>query len=311
MDWRPQAAPETLRARAVMLERTRAFFHARGVLEVDTPVLQGGANFDPGNHSLAVSCGSQQRFLPTSPEHPLKRLVAAGYGAVWTLAPAFRMLERSARHQPEFRMLEWYRPRWDDRQLLTEVLALLQALTGWSEPCEIITYRQAFRQWAGIDPSTCSSSALAQALGDEWEICQGSREVACDLLLASRIEPHLGMGRCTALVDYPPHLAAQAQLRRDDDGIEVAARFELYRQGIELANGYHELTDARELTARLSTLERTCDDATLSRDQRFEAAIASGFPPCAGVAVGFDRVLMLSLNLRDIAQTMAFPWDLA
>ncbi len=309
-DWRPRATLEVLRARAELLERVRSFFRERGALEVDTPVLQGGANLDPGSQSLSVPCGTEARFLPTSPEHPLKRLVAAGYGAVWALAPAFRMHERSRRHQPEFRMLEWYRPGWDDARLRDEVVELLDRCCGWGRSCEVIRYRGAFRRGSGPDPATAREAARARALGAEAELAR-DRGAAIDLLLATRIEPELGRGGLTAIIDYPPRLAAQARLRPGPDGRPAAARFELYKDGIELANGYRELTDAAELGARLGAELAARGDARLARDARFEAAMAAGLPPCAGVALGFDRVVMLALGLGEVAETMAFPWDLA
>jgi len=294
-----------------MLSATRRYFAEQGVLEIDTPVLQGGANVDPGSQSLMVACGAAARFLPTSPEHPLKRLVASGYGAVWALAPAFRMGERSARHQPEFRMLEWYRPGWDERRLLDEVVALLALLTGWDRACEIITYREAFIRHVAIDPEQVASAQLAELAQGAGADIAADRDAAIDWLLATRIEPHLGRGRFTALTGYPQRLAAQARLRSDADGVRVAARFELYRQGIELANGYHELSDAAELEARLGRERSHRQDPALAPDRRFEQAMRAGLPDCAGVAVGFDRVLMLSLGLTDVAQTMAFAWDRA
>jgi lysyl-tRNA synthetase class 2 len=307
--WRPTATPDTLRRRAELLARTRRFFADRDVLEVDTPVLQGGANLDPGVHPFRVETPDGPRFLPTSPEHPLKRLVAAGHGPVWTLAPAFRRGERGRRHLPEFRMLEWYRPDWDDRRLLGEVLDLLDHLTGWGTGHEVIAYRDAFRTHLGIDPLDATDAALANLLGPDATAVQGDRAAACDLLLATRIEPHLGRGTFTVITGYPPHLAAQARLRPAADGRPAAARFEIYRDGIELANGYWELTDATELADRLgSELARRDPAHGIQRDQRFEHAIAAGFPACAGVAVGFDRVVMLALGLPDIREVVAFPW---
>jgi lysyl-tRNA synthetase class 2 len=312
VEWRPLATRAVLEARARLLGQVRAFFAQRQVLEVETPILQGGANLDPGSQSHPLDCAGEARFLPTSPEHPLKRLVAAGYGAVWTLAPAVRIGERSRRHQPEFRMLEWYRPGWDDHQLLAETVELLDRLGAWGRRCEIIPYRVAFERWcAGIDPERASSEALAALLGPADAGLAADAGAACDLLLATRIEPHLGAGALAALVDYPPRLAAQARLRRDAAGRSVAARFEIYRDGIELANGSWELGDAVELTARLEAERCARGDRRLVRDRRFEAAIAAGLPDCAGVAVGFDRVVMLALGLDEVAAGMAFPWQRA
>ena len=163
--WRPSATLETLRKRRELVERVRKFFAERKVLEVDVPVLQGGANLDPGVHPFVVETSQGPHYLPTSPEHPLKRLVAAGYGPVWALAPAFRADERGRRHAPEFRMLEWYRPGWDDWRLLREVLALFDVLTGWGITHDVLSYRAAFAKYVGIDPSTCQDTELENLLG--------------------------------------------------------------------------------------------------------------------------------------------------
>ena len=310
--WRPSASVETLRKRAELVERIRRFFSERKILEVDVPVLQGGANLDPGVHPFVVATSQGPHFLPTSPEHPLKRLVAAGYGPVWTLAPAFRADERGRRHAPEFRMLEWYRPGWDDWRLLREVIALFDVVTGWGLTHEVLSYRTAFQKYVGIDPSTCPDSELERLLGTDASAARThtgafDRFAALDLLLTSKIEPHLGKGHWTVLCDYPIHVAAQARLRADEDDHPVAARFEICREGIELANGYWELTDAAELAGRLEA-EQAKRSAGIHRDQRFEAAMTQGLPECAGVAVGFDRLVMLALGLTEVSATQAFAW---
>lgn len=306
--WRPSASLALLRRRAELVERTRAFFRARGVLEVDTPVLQGGANLDHGVVPFGFVVGSGRCFLPTSPEHPLKRLVSAGHGDVWTLAPAFRAGERGRLHAPEFRMLEWYRVGWDDRRLLAEVVELLAALTGWGTELESLTWREAFRRHAGLDPANAGDDELYARLGDDAAVVHGDRRAALDLLLTRNVEPRLGQGRLTALTDYPAEASAQARLRAGEGGLAVAARFELYREGIELANGYHELTDAEELATRLAAELADRRDGEAS-DPRFAAAMAAGLPDCAGVAVGFDRVAMLALGVSSVAATQAFAWD--
>jgi lysyl-tRNA synthetase class 2 len=307
-DWRPSASWATLTARAALVERTRRFFAARGLLEVDTPVLQGGANLDHGVLPFRILADGAERFLPTSPEHPLKRLLAAGAGDLWSLAPAFRRQERGRLHSPEFRMLEWYRLGWDDRRLLAEVLALLAELTGGSTEHEVLSWREAFRRHAGLDPALAADAAIAERLGADAAVVAGDRRAGLDLLLTREVEPQLGRGRWTAVVDYPAEACAQARLRPGEDGALVAARFEIYRDGIELANGYHELSDGRELTARL-TAELGGRSAGERLDHSFLAAMAAGLPGCAGVAVGFDRVVMLSLGLASVAETRAFSWE--
>lgn len=309
-EWRPTATAQTLHKRAELIGRVRRFFAERSVLEVEVPVLQGGANLDPGVEPFTVATQEGVRYLPTSPEHPMKRLVAAGYGAVWTMAPAFRAHEKGRKHAPEFRMLEWYRPGWDDWKLLREVLALFDELTGWGTTHEVVGYRGAFQRFVGIDPVTVTSAEIATLLGDQASVAtlpDGTfdRNVAFDLLLTERIEPHLGKGHWTVLTDYPAHVAAQARLRADEDDRPVAARFEIYRDGVELANGYWELTDSAELAGRLES-EQAKRTNNLIRDARFESAMLHGLPECAGVAVGFDRLVMLALGLGSVAETQAF-----
>lgn len=306
-DWRPTAPVVVLRRRAELVDRLRAFFRGRGVLEVDTPVLQGGANLDHGVVPFRIATAQGPRFLPTSPEHPLKRLVAAGSGDVWTLAPAFRSGERGQRHAPEFRMLEWYRVGWDDRRLALEVIALLAELTGLGVEHEVVTWREAFRRHANVDPLRASDAELFARLGADAAVAAGDRRIALDLLLTRDVEPRLGRGCWTILSDYPADQCAQARLRAGEDGAPVAARFELYRDGVELANGYHELVDGAALADRLAgELAHRGDGEQL--DQRFLAAMTHGLPDCAGVAVGFDRVVMLALGLPTISDAQAFGW---
>lgn len=310
-DWRPRATWQTLRERARLVDVTRDFFRTRGVLEVDVPVLQGGANLDHGVDPFALMAPDGPRFLPTSPEHPLKRLVAAGSGPVWTLAPAFRRGEAGRRHRPEFRMLEWYRPGWDDRALRGECLELLALLTGGDTNHDVLTWREAFHRYVHLDPVTADDATLRTALGAHAEAPR-DRSEALDLLLGLHIEPHLGRGCWTVLTDYPATAAAQARLRTDADGHAVAARFEIYRDGLELANGYHELTEAATLRERLDhERARRADAERLRLDERFLAAMAHGLGDCAGIAVGFDRVVMLALGLDDIGETLAFPDEIA
>ena len=304
IDWRPRADRAALARRAALVDATRTFFRARDVLEVDPPLLQSGANLDHGVIPFAVG----DRFLPTSPEHPLKRLVAASCGAIWALSPAFRQDERGVRHAPEFRMLEWYRPGWDDVQLADECVALAATLTGFAADSERLAWRDAFRRHADLDPLACDDAALRHAAPDAP--ADATRHELLDLVLTSRVEPQLGRGRWTLLTDYPADQAAQARLRTHADGTRTAARFELYRNGIELANGYWELTDANELRARLAAELAARGDARLRLDERFLAAVPH-LPDCAGVAVGFDRLAMLALGADDIRAVQCFAWEQA
>lgn len=299
-----------MRKRAELVDRAREFFRARDVLEVDTPVLQGGANLDHGVMPFEVIADGK-RWLPTSPEHPLKRLLAAGSGAIWTLAPAFRSGENGRLHSPEFRMLEWYRPGWDDRKLRDEVVELFGHLTTFGLKQEVVSYREAFQRHAQVDPFLDLHETILKRLGDRADVVRNDPHAALDLLLTNEIEPKLGRGMWTVITDYPPWASAQAQLREDEHRQSVAARFEIYRDGIELANGYHELASAHELKPRLMAEIKRRGWSHDCRDGLFEEAMASGLGNCAGVAVGFDRVVMLALGLENIAQTQAFPWDRA
>jgi lysyl-tRNA synthetase class 2 len=200
-------------------------------------------------------------------------------------------------------MLEWYRPGWDEHRLAGEVIDLLVELSGLGGGREDLSWREAFIRHAGLDPLGISNEALAAltpAAGNE-------RAAALDLLWCERVEPRLGAGRWTVVGDWLPEAAAQARLREDGEGRRWAARFEVFREGLELANGYWELSDADELVRRLEAELAGRDTRDLLRDERFEAAMRSGLPDCAGVAVGFDRVVMLALGLDDIADAVAFP----
>ena len=299
-----------LQQRAELTQRVRSFFHARGVLEIDTPVLQGGANLDYGVVPFRLAVGKTARFLPTSPEHALKRLIAAGIGDCWTLAPAFRSGENGQRHAPEFRMLEWYRLGWDDHALADEVIALFAVITGRPPTAERLTWRNAFRLHAHLDPVTASIEDLHRQLGTDAGVVGHDRAAALDLILTRDIEPHLGRGVWTIMTDYPASACAQARIRTDADGLDVAARFEIYGDGIELANGYHELTNAAELKQRHQQELATRSNGE-QLDELFHRAMEHGLPNCAGVAVGFDRLVMIALGLPQIADTQAIPWSSA
>ncbi|MFN3243327.1 MAG: EF-P lysine aminoacylase EpmA [Planctomycetota bacterium] len=300
-----------LRERAALVARTRAFFAARDVLEVDTPLLGDGlvveAHIDPIPCRVRLGAeGEVARHLLTSPEAPMKRLLAAGSGPIYQFAHAFRDGEVGRRHAVEFTMLEWYRPGFDHRDLMGEVEALVQELLpgaghGSFERC---SYRELFVQKVQVDPFATSLPELRAACArvgvdvpDGFD--DGTLDDALDLLLVSHVEPRLGRGRPLFVHGYPPSQAALAQVRSDGDGPPSADRFELYVDGVELANGYHELADADEQRRRFEQANR--DRIALGRpalpvDEDLLAALAAGLPPCAGVALGFDRLVMLALG---------------
>jgi lysyl-tRNA synthetase class 2 len=307
--WRPSATRAALAARARLLSQTRTFFADRDVLEVDVPVLQGGANLDRAIEPMNLATSAGRRYLTTSPEHPLKRLVAAGYGDVWHLGPAFRADEIGRRHAPEFRMLEWYRVGFDLAHLIAETIELLATLTGLDGTSECLSYRAAFARHLGLDPFTATNEELATHLPGDLTP-PPNRQDLLDALMGLVIQEQLPATTWTIITDWPPEQAAQARLSQDNHGTTVARRFEIYRGSLELANGYDECTDAGDLTTRLSN-ERAQRATAPELDRHFLAALDHGLPACTGVAVGFDRVCMLALGCADISATQAFAWDRA
>ncbi len=312
-----------LRRRAEWFAKVRAFFAERGVLEVDTPLLGSGvvveATIDPIPCQVQVPGGARERFLLTSPEAPMKRLLAAGSGPIYQLAHAFRDGELGPRHEPEFTLLEWYRTGFDHHALMDEVEALVRALLPSLPPTPFArdSYRSLFRERAGVDPFATSVGDVGAAcrrngvaLPDGFE--QGSLDDALDLLLVTVIEPTLGTGTPQFVTDYPASQAALARIHTDRDGHRAAERFELYLDGIELANGYHELLDAPEQRERFTAANRARQAAgrpQLPADEALLSALARGVPPCAGVALGFDRLLMAAGGADRLDAVRPFPFD--
>jgi lysyl-tRNA synthetase class 2 len=318
-DWRPTAPLDHLRRRADLVARVRAFFAERGVLEVETPALGEATATDLHLQSIAARVSFPEPrtvWLQTSPELHMKRLLAAGSGAIWQLCKAFRDGEAGRRHNPEFTMLEWYRPGWDHHALMDEVEALLAALLGpFDGPGERLTYREAYLRHAGVDPFTATATELrarCAALGVASDDLGEAREPWLHLLLSTVVEPHLGRGRPSFVLDFPAAEAALARVRPGEP--PVAERFEAFVEGVELANGYHELADPVEQERRFAAdlaARRARGLPGVDADARLVAALAHGFPDCAGVALGFDRLVMLALGTDDIAQVIAFPADRA
>lgn len=326
-DWRPTATLEVLKLRARLLERVRALFSERGVLEVETPVLSTAAVTDPMLASLATRYTGprfprgQAFYLHTSPESPMKRLLAAGSGSIYQICKVFRDGEAGRWHNPEFTMVEWYRTGFDHHRLMDEtgdlVTQLLAPIISLDNP-ERLSYREAFQRHAGLDPHTASPGDFA-AVARTHEIgvrptllAQNDLDVWRDLLLTHLVEPMLGQGRLTFLYDYPVSQASLARLQPGDP--PLAARFELYLNGIELANGFHELADADEQRTRFERQLQTRAAGGLPvvpLDKRLLAALAHGLPDCAGVALGFDRLVMLAAGARTMADVLAFPVERA
>ena len=316
-DWRPAARPGVLRLRARLKARIRRFFDSLDVLEVDTPVLASTAPTDPHIHSLTTRIAGEAgtRFLQTSPEFPMKRLLAAGVGDCWQLARVFRDGERGRLHSPEFDLLEWYRVGLDHHALMDEVAALVHRVVEPERPVpgvSKLTYRAAFVEHAGIDPLEADMAQVrraADALGVPVSgLDPGDREGWLDALLAAAVVPALARERLVFVHDWPAPQAALARLAPQDP--RLACRFELYWGGIELANGYHELADPAEPRARFEAdLERrrAAGARLVPPDERLLAALAAGLPDCAGVALGFDRLALVAAGADGLDAVLAFP----
>lgn len=316
-DWRPTASVDALRLRARILAKIRAFFAERDVMEVETPLLASAPVTDL--HLHALSCRyrgpgvdeGRDLYLQTSPEFAMKRLLAAGSGPIYQICRAVRNGESGRRHNPEFTVLEWYRPGWNHHRLMDEVDELLAVTLGYSSS-ERLSYAETYIRYAGFDPHSEPDAALrdrVRGLGvpsaDDL-----TRDDLLDLVLTQVIEPKLGHCQPTFIHDYP---ASQASLARVRDGDPpLAERFEVFAEGLELANGYHELVDAAEQRRRFEAdidKRESQDLPSVPIDGRLLAALEHGLPACAGVALGVDRLIMLASGTRNIADVLAFPID--
>lgn len=307
---------DTLRDRAHMLAASRQFFQARNILEVDCPIISLSASVDAHIDLITAQNGTEPCFLHSSPEYGMKRLLADGIGDIYQLSHVFRAKERSTKHNPEFTMAEWYRLGITFQEMIHETADFIRLFLG-NLPLHIISYRDAFLQFANIDYVKASPSALMDCLhinhiipypGIENE----GKDAILNLILGTLIEPHLGNNELTALAYYPSSQAALAKTCILND--ETAAeRFEIYFQGTELANGYHELADATEQRQRLIEANEhrlQLGKSTLPIDNNFLQALEKGLPDCCGVAVGFDRLMMLRHN-KNIDDIVPFVWEKA
>lgn len=316
--WQPSASLDALRRRAQLLADLRRFFAARNALEVEVPILSRRATSDPHIDSIQAVCGGEAAFLATSPEFGLKRLLAAGLGDCYSLGKVFRNGEAGSRHNPEFTMLEWYRLGWDDRRLMAEVGELLgqqlSQLPGM-DTVRSVSYRQLFLEQLGLDPHSADERELRECAARELDLsfAPASRDECLDLLMSHRLEPAMGEG-ITLLYDFPASQAALAKVVVDEYGVPVARRFEAYVNGMELANGYWELTDPGEQYRRFEADHRYRASHKLHvypYEERLVAALDAGLPECAGVALGVDRLLMLAGGYTRIEEVIAFPIERA
>jgi elongation factor P--(R)-beta-lysine ligase len=317
VSWRPTATLAALRQRAAMLKEAREFFEQRGVLEVETPVLSAAAVSDPQIESLATQIAGlpDRRYLCPSPEYPMKRLLAAGSGDIYQICKVFRDAERGRWHNPEFTMIEWYRAGFDDAALMDEVEALIGRLLRPGRvlgAAERLSYAAVLQRHAGVDAFGSSDAELLNAARLHGIRCDADldRDAKLDLLMGLIVGPRLGRGNPCFVCDYPASQAALARLKPGRP--QVAARFELYLDGVELANGFHELVQPEEQRARFNhdlALRPARGQMQPPLDEHLLAALSEGMPDCAGVAIGFDRLVAIALGKERIADAMAFSVD--
>jgi lysyl-tRNA synthetase class 2 len=305
-----------------MLAKIRRFFSERDVLEVETPLLCHAAVTDPNLHAFTSEFrlpGLPQGitlYLQTSPEFAMKRLLAADSGSIFQICKAFRNEEAGRYHNPEFTLLEWYRPGFGLDDLIAETDALLASLFAGRrelEACERISYRALFARHTGLDPISASFTEFAacaerQGLPEAAALCCDDRSSWLDLLFSHLIQPQLGRGRVSFVQDYPACLPSLARAKPGEP--EVVERVEVFLGGLELGNGYHELADAAEQAQRFDAdlaYRRAAGLPLPPQDRRLLAALAAGLPDCSGIALGLDRLLMLLRGVESIDGVLAFP----
>lgn len=320
-DWQPTASIPQLRQRAALIARIRQFFAQRNVLEVDTPAMSHATVTDMHLHTFQTQfvgpgyAQGSQLFLMTSPEFHMKRLLAAGSGCIYQLGKAFRNEENGRYHNPEFTMLEWYRVGFDHHQLMDEMDDLLQLVLQCGA-AERMTYQQAFLTVLGVCPlegtmAELKSVAARLGLSDIAE-AEEDRDTLLQLLFSIGVEAKIGQQVPAFVYDFPASQAALAKINLNDP--RVADRFEVYFKGIELANGFHELDNAQEQLRRFEQDNHKRVEMGLAEqpiDYHLIAALQSGLPECAGVALGVDRLIMLALGCDHIDQVTAFPFPIA
>ncbi|NMH60373.1 elongation factor P--(R)-beta-lysine ligase [Alteromonas ponticola] len=315
--WQPTASLSNIRARADLLHSVRQFFAARNVLEVETPLLSNGTVTDI--HLAAFSTRFEHAsdgktktlYLQTSPEYAMKRLLCAQVGACYQIGKAFRHEAEGRWHNPEFTMLEWYRPGFNHHQLMDEMDELLQLVLATGS-AERKSYQQVFLDQLQLDPLTATTASLQQVLTAHDIDVHGDmaldKDTLLQLLFSYLIEPAIGQQVPCFIYGFPASQAALAKLSQHDE--RVADRFEVYFKGVELANGFNELSDSDEQRRRFNNdvaQRKQLDLPEVEHDERFLQALESGLPQCAGVALGIDRLLMLKVNASHIEQVISFP----
>jgi lysyl-tRNA synthetase class 2 len=323
--WQPAACREMLQMRAGMLAQIRRFFTDRDVLEVETPVLSQAGTTDPNIESFRTRYegpglpAGQTLYLATSPEFHMKRLLAAGSGDIYQISRVFRQTEFGRWHNPEFTLLEWYRIGFDMRALMREVEQLVRQLLAPQHEflaTEFISYREAFQRHLSIDPLTASPRQLQQCASslqiEVSGLAPNDRDAWLDLLMSHGVQPQLGKTGMCFVYDYPATQAALARVR--PEAIPVAERFELFIDGVELANGFHELDDAQEQARRFErdlAIRQQRGAEKVTSDPYLIEALRHGLPDCCGVAVGVDRLLQIKSGTKTLHQCLVFPLNRA
>jgi lysyl-tRNA synthetase class 2 len=319
--WMPSAQVKTLQQRSEMIRTIREFFYQRNVMEVETPSLSAASVTDvhlasfntcfvgPG-HALGL-----ELYLQTSPEFAMKRLLAAGSGAIYQICKAFRNEEAGKHHNPEFTMLEWYRPGFDEFALMDEIDELMQLVLSVA-PAERLTYQQAFERALGLDPLSASIEQLQKLASEQGfadiAATETHRDTLLQLLFCMKVEPTIGQNNPCFVYHFPSSQAALARICEHDE--RVAGRFELYYQNMELANGFNELTDAQEQAKRFAgdnAYRKEHGLRAVPIDTRLIKALEHGLEQCAGVALGIDRLVMLALQKSTIKDVIAFDVERA
>ena len=317
MTWHPSASLHALQDRARLNRLIRDFFAERDVLEVETPLLCTSTATDPHLRSFAVPAGNHTRYLQTSPEFCMKRLLAAGSGAIYQLGKAFRYEESGRLHNPEFTLLEWYRPGWTLDQLVDEVETLvIQAGAAFGmdiTPFPRFTYQQAFEQTLGINPHTAPDAELLACANRHinGDFADLDRDGLLDLLISHLVEPAFPESGAF-VTEFPASQAALAQKKQMPSGGWVAQRAELYLAGMEIANGYQELLDPVEQRSRFEqdlAYRRRHDFESLPVPEQLLQALEAGLPSSAGIALGVDRLLMALTGRKTLAEVAGFTWS--
>ncbi len=317
MNWQPTYTIETLQQRGEILAKIRAFFAQRKVIEVDTQLLSRSTVTDTQLSGLSLEYLGETFYLQTSPEYAMKRLLAAGAPDIYQMGKAFRADESGRVHNPEFTMLEWYRLGFDHFELMQETQDLLQAVLN-TKPAKKITYAQIFQDHFKIDPHLASvADWQVVAKQNELDVSDSMDHAGSDtwqqLLFTHIIEPKLGFDAPVFIYDYPASQCALAKIRKDAE-YPVAERFEVYVCGVELANGYHELTDWQEQQTRFEKDNAWRKAQNLPEkpiDRMLTQALKQGMPDCSGIALGVDRLIMLALNKKHLSEVLPFGWEVA